>query len=114
MRRTNGEPIPVFAPLQPNRIGAAPARRVRVEVPKPRIRQPGLFVVVLPQQRKQRSHLPAAPAAALSAMLSASEPISADELRKRLDKNEDVSVSEVVPYEASLEGYDELLQEVGR
>ena len=47
-------------------------------------------------------------------MLSASEPISADELRKRLDKNEDVSVSEVVPYEASLEGYDELLQEVGR
>ncbi len=52
--------------------------------------------------------------AALSAMLSAGEPIGVDELRKRIDKNEDVSVPEMVPYEASLEDYDELLQEVGR
>lgn len=50
----------------------------------------------------------------LTAMLSAGEPICVDEIRKRLDKEEGVSVPQLAPYEASLEDYDELLQEVGR
>ena len=50
----------------------------------------------------------------LESMLAAGESISADEIRKRARKDEEVSIPELAPYEASLEDYDELLLEVSR
>ena len=47
--RASIEPKSIKIPLQPNRIGTTPARRLCIEVPKPAAPQPRLFIVVLSQ-----------------------------------------------------------------
>ena len=50
----------------------------------------------------------------LDGMLSRDEPITADAIRADTERTDDVSVPQLAPYEARLDGYDELLEEVGR
>ncbi len=52
--------------------------------------------------------------AALTLMLASNEPITSDAVRALMAVEADVAVPELEPYEPSLDGYDELLEEVSR
>jgi len=52
--------------------------------------------------------------AEIGAMLAAAEPITCDAVRAQLAMEADVAIPELTPYEATLDGYDELLEEVAR
>ena len=52
--------------------------------------------------------------AALAVMLATDEPITCNAIRTQLAMEADVAVPELAPYEPSLDGYDELLEEVAR